>query len=105
VAAQNTDKVRFEFLWADWTVPLFVVILVVVVGAVVLVEVAGWLWRRRRRRLLTERDELKRLRVGATEPKVPITMPEPEVPLAPEESAVVEPAWPETGEAVEEEEG
>ena len=86
VAAQNTHDVTFEFLWFEWTIPLFVVILVVVVSAVVLIEVAGWLWRRRRRQLLTDRDELRRLRTDAVKPKVPITpvRPVPTDPRPPE---------------------
>ena len=91
VAAQNTHDVTFEFLWFDWIIPLFVVILVVVVSAVVLVEVAGWLWRRRRRRLLTDRDELRRLRTDVVKPKVLITpAPTPAEPEPPDSEAVSE---------------
>ena len=86
VAAQNAHDVRFKFLWFDSFIPLFVVILVVVVSEVVLVEVAGWLWRRRRRRMLTDRDELRRLRTDSVTTKVPIT---PMVPVPVEEETAL----------------
>jgi uncharacterized integral membrane protein len=60
--AQNTHRVALEFLWYDFTTPLAVVVLAVALLAVVADEVAGVMYRNQRRQLLTEREELQRLR-------------------------------------------
>jgi uncharacterized integral membrane protein len=60
--AQNTHRVALEFLWFDLTTPLAVLVLAVALLAVVSDEVTGVMYRSQRRQLLTEREELKRLR-------------------------------------------
>lgn len=62
VAVQNTESVRFEFLWWDLDVPLFALIVGGGIVAVVIDELIGLAWRRNRRRRLSERRELETLR-------------------------------------------
>ena len=62
VAFQNTQDVRFEFLWFDAQFPLILILLITFGLAVLASESIGFVWRHRRRRRLRERDELKRLR-------------------------------------------
>jgi uncharacterized integral membrane protein len=60
--AQNTHRVALEFLWFDFTTPLAVVVLAVALLAVVFDEITGVMYRNQRRQLLTDREELERLR-------------------------------------------
>lgn len=64
VALQNTQEVAFEFLWADLSVPLIVLLLITVGITVLIDEVIGFVWRRRRRNRLSEKAELRRLRAA-----------------------------------------
>lgn len=73
MSVQNTDSVEFEFLGWDLELPLFALILIAVLIAVVVDELIGVVWRRRRRKLLSERQELGRLRKQAEEPTPPAT--------------------------------
>lgn len=45
---QNTDDVPVSFLWMDWTLPLFLLLLITVVLTAVLTLVVSWFLGRRR---------------------------------------------------------
>ncbi len=62
LAAQNTQSVRVSWLVWDWRAPLVVIILAAALAAAIIDELVGLMWRRRRRRVLTEKEELRRLR-------------------------------------------
>ena len=62
LAAQNTQQVTLEFLPFEIGTPLIVVLLASLLVGVILDEIIGWAYRARRRRILTEKEELKRLR-------------------------------------------
>jgi uncharacterized integral membrane protein len=47
--AQNTEDVLFEFLWFNFTIPLWLVLVGVFVLGAIVGQAAMW-WRRRRRR-------------------------------------------------------
>lgn len=64
VVVQNTHDVEFEFLWFDIETALLTIILVTALIAALATETVAAFWRSRRRKVLTEREELKRLRGG-----------------------------------------
>lgn len=47
--AQNTEDITFEFLWFNFTWPLWLVLVIVFVLGALVGQAAMW-WRRRRRR-------------------------------------------------------
>jgi uncharacterized integral membrane protein len=49
VVAQNTERVKFDFLWWSGDVPLAVLILVVALVTLLAGQLIGGVWRRRRR--------------------------------------------------------
>ncbi|HUG75028.1 MAG TPA: lipopolysaccharide assembly protein LapA domain-containing protein [Acidimicrobiia bacterium] len=61
-AAQNTASIEVTFLVWQFATPIIVLILGSVLAGVIIDEVAGLVYRRRKRRVLTDREELKRLR-------------------------------------------
>ena len=62
LAAQNTQEVTLKFLPFEIGTPLIVVLLASLLVGVILDEIIGWAHRARRRRILTEKEELRRLR-------------------------------------------
>jgi uncharacterized integral membrane protein len=56
VVAQNTDAVRFEFLWWDAHVSLAALLLAAGLVVAVLDELVGLVWRRRRRAMRAFED-------------------------------------------------
>jgi uncharacterized integral membrane protein len=59
VVAQNGERVAFEFLWWDATVPLALLLLIAAVATVVIDQVVGMVWRYRRRRVRAVTSELR----------------------------------------------
>lgn len=64
LAAQNIQQVTVKFLTFEGGAPLIAVLLASLLVGVILDEIVGWAYRARRRRILTEKEELKRLRAA-----------------------------------------
>ena len=52
LVAQNTDDVRFDFLWWSATLPLAVLLLAAAFLVIALDQIVGAIWRSKRRRML-----------------------------------------------------
>jgi uncharacterized integral membrane protein len=65
--AQNLDRVDMEWLWFDFRTTPGVLMLVSLFLGVLAAVVVGVIVRRNRRIRLNEREELRRLRTGATD--------------------------------------
>jgi uncharacterized integral membrane protein len=59
VVAQNGERVEFEFLWWDATVPLGLLLLIAAVVTLVTDQVVGMVWRHRRRRVRAMTSEMR----------------------------------------------
>ena len=46
--AQNTDDVEVNFLWLDWAIPLFLLLLITVALSALCTVIINWFMRRRR---------------------------------------------------------
>lgn len=68
LVAQNTQRVVINWLGWSITAPTGAVVLAAVLAGSLLTAIAGLLWRRNQRRVLSELEELRRLR-AAEEPE------------------------------------
>lgn len=62
LAIQNTQQITVKFLTFEGGAPLIAILLASLLVGVILDEIVGWAYRARRRRILTDKEELKRLR-------------------------------------------